>query len=150
MNEFADALQEYAAERKKQLMERLDQEFGGSHKVTLATGRLMGPFMEEMALGFMKEFPGYEVEIVSIRNDFFGEKITVSGLITGQDLIAQLKEKNLGNVVGIPCNMLRMGEHVFLDDITAEEAEKTLQVPLGIVKSSGQDLLNAMLGIFHE
>ena len=94
----------------------------------------------------MKEFPGFEVEVVDIRNDFFGEKITVSGLITGQDLIAQAKERDLGNVVAIPCNMLRMGERVFLDDHTVEEVENALQVPVIIVKSSGLALFEAMLG----
>ena len=94
----------------------------------------------------MTQFPGYEVEVVDIRNDFFGEKITVSGLITGQDLIAQLQGRDLGDAVAIPCNMLRMGERVFLDDITVEEVENALQVPLVIVKSSGQALVDAMLG----
>ncbi len=150
MNEFDEALQEYTTERKEELMQRLEQELDGSHKITIATGKLPALFIKEMSERFMKEFPGYEVEVVPIRNDFFGEMITVSGLITGGDLIAQLKDKELGNALGIPCNMLRMGEHVFLDDITLEEAEKTLQVPILIVKSSGQDLLNAMLGMTEE
>ena len=94
----------------------------------------------------MKEFPGYEVEIVDIRNDFFGESITVSGLITGADLIAQAKERELGNTVAIPCNMLRMGERVFLDDKSVEDVENALQVPVIIVKSSGFALLEAMFG----
>ena len=95
----------------------------------------------------MEAFPQYDIQVVDIRNDFFGERITVSGLITGQDLIAQTRDLNLGEYIGIPCNMLRMGENVFLDDITVEDAEKTLQAPIHIVTSSGQDLLNAMLGI---
>ena len=84
--------------------------------------------------------------LVEIRNDFFGEMITVSGLITGQDLKAQLLERsNLGESVLIPCNMLRSGEEVFLDDMTVTELEEALGVPVTIVESSGQDLLNAML-----
>ena len=70
----------------------------------------------------------------------------MSGLVTAQDLVAQLKERDNGAYIGIPCNMLRMGEHVFLDDWTLEEVEKALQVPAVIVKSSGQNLLDAMAG----
>ena len=150
LNEFADALQEYAMERKEEIMERLEKQFHGFYKITLATGRLAAPFLKMLASDFMREFPGYEVDVVPIRNDFFGERITVSGLITGKDLIAQLKEKELGNAVGIPCNMLRTGECVFLDDVTVAEVEKTLQLPIVIVKSSGQDLLDAMLGLTNE
>ena len=95
----------------------------------------------------MKEFPEYKVDVVAIRNDFFGERITVSGLITAQDMVAQLKEHGIMERVSIPCNMLRMGEQVFLDDWTLEEVEKALQVSVDIVKSSGRDLLMEMLGI---
>ena len=148
INEFQEALEEYRndEEAKIEAMEYLQQECGKTHKVTIATGRLAGPFIQELAEAFMEEFPGYEVEVVEIRNDFFGERITVSGLITAQDMVAQLKDRNLGNAVAIPCNMLRMGERVFLDDWTVEEVENALQVPLLIVKSSGQALLEAMLG----
>lgn len=147
MNEFSEALEEAKdPEYKDAVMKVLHEDFDGHHKVSLMTGRLSAPFLREMAEAFMKEFPGFEVEVVDIRNDFFGEKITVSGLITGQDLIAQAKERDLGNVVAIPCNMLRMGERVFLDDHTVEEVENALQVPVIIVKSSGLALFEAMLG----
>jgi NifB/MoaA-like Fe-S oxidoreductase len=62
-------------------------------------------------------------------------------------LAAQLKEQKLGERLLLPCNLLRSGENVFLDDMTLEELENTLQVPIDIVKSSGQDLLDAMLCI---
>lgn len=147
MNEFTDALEEAkTSSHKAEMMQVLAEKFGGHHKVSLMTGRLAAPFLREMAEAFMKEFPGYEVEIVDIRNDFFGESITVSGLITGQDLIAQTKGRELGNTVAIPCNMLRMGERVFLDDQSVEDVEKALQVPVIIVKSSGFALLEAMFG----
>ena len=147
LTEFEEALQEYVAERKEELMKRLEATLGGSYKITLATGRLAAPFLEQLASDFMAQFPGYEVDVVPIRNDFFGERITVSGLITGQDLLAQLQEQELGQAIAIPCNMLRSGENVFLDDVTVEAIEKTLQLPIVIVKSSGQDLLDAMLGL---
>lgn len=148
INEFADALKEAVQTEgyRESVMNVLQEELGGHHKVSLITGRLMAPFLREMADAFMREFPGYEVEVLDIRNDFFGERITVSGLVTAQDLIAQAKEKDLGNAIAIPCNMLRMGERVFLDDLTVEDVENALQVPVLIVKSSGFDLLEAMFG----
>ena len=148
LNEFAEAMEDALAEPeyKEEVMQILKEDFGGHHKVTLITGRLAAPFLRQMAADFMEEFPGYEVEVLDIRNDFFGERITVSGLITAQDLIAQAKEKELGNTVAIPCNMLRSGERVFLDDQTVEDVETALQVPVIIVKSSGLALFEAMLG----
>ncbi|MBQ8519618.1 MAG: DUF512 domain-containing protein [Agathobacter sp.] len=148
MNEFAEALEDAKAEPgyKDEVMKVLNEELDGHHKVTLITGRLAAPFLRQMAADFMQEFPGYEVEVLDIRNDFFGEKITVSGLITAQDLIAQAKDKELGNTIAIPCNMLRSGERVFLDDQTVEDVENALQVPVIIVKSSGLALFEAMLG----
>ncbi len=148
INEFQDALEEYKQdnEAKAEALEYLQQECGGRHKVTLVTGRLAGAFLKDLATDFTKEFPGYEVDIVEIRNDFFGENITVSGLITAQDMVAQLKGRELGDAIAIPCNMLRMGERVFLDDWSVDDVENALQVPLIIVKSSGQAFLEAMLG----
>lgn len=118
-----------------------------SQKVTLATGKLAAPLLMELAEAFMEAYPQYEVVVAPIRNDFFGERITVSGLITAQDLVAQLKDKDLGGRLLLPTNMLRMGEDVFLDDWTLDEVEKALQVHIDIVKSSGQDLLDAILGV---
>ena len=80
-----------------------------------------------------------------IRNDFFGDKITVSGLITGQDLMTQLKEKPLGSKLLLPCNMLRDGEEVFLDDVTLKEVKDSLQVDIDIVKSSGWEFLESII-----
>lgn len=142
MTEFTESLEEVCANRTQYL-----EKASPKKSVTLVSGRLAAPFITEMADAFMKEFPEYKVDVVAIRNDFFGERITVSGLITAQDMVAQLKEHGIMERVSIPCNMLRMGEQVFLDDWTLEEVEKALQVSVDIVKSSGRDLLMEMLGI---
>lgn len=113
--------------------------------ISLATGKLAYPYLKEMLERLKQKYTGLEAEIYAITNEFFGEKITVSGLITGQDLIAQLKGKELGDVLLLPVNMLRSGEDVFLDDITIPELEKALQVKTDIVKSSGQDFIEAVL-----
>ena len=68
-------------------------------------------------------------------------------MITGQDLMKQLKDQPLGSRLLIPCNMLKMDEDIFLDDYTLKEVSDTLQVPIDIVKSSGQDLIDAILGV---
>ena len=91
-------------------------------------------------------FPGLCVTVYPIRNDFFGELITVSGLLTGQDIIAQLKDKDLGEALLLPQNVLRSQETVFLDDLTVADMVKALQVPVNIVKSSGYDFTEAVLG----
>lgn len=115
-------------------------------RVSIATGKLAYPYIERMAGELQKECPGLEVCVYPIRNDFFGESITVSGLLTGQDIRNQLLGKELGERLFLPENVLRSGEKVFLDDMTPEELEKSLQVPVNIVKSSGREFVQALLG----
>lgn len=117
-----------------------------SGEISAATGKLAYPYIRRMADRIQERYPGVKAHVYCIRNDFFGERITVSGLITGQDIIAQLKGKELGSRLLLPCNMLKADEDVFLDDITVKEVSDALQVPVDIVKSSGQDLIDAILG----
>jgi len=114
-------------------------------ELSIATGKLAYPYLCKMAEKITEKFPGVRIHVYCIRNDFFGERITVSGLITGQDLMAQLKERELGRRLLIPCNMLKTDEDVFLDDFTVEQVSGALQVPIDIVKSSGQDLIDSIL-----
>ena len=117
-----------------------------TREVSIATGYLAYPYICEMAEKITDKCPNVRAYVYPIRNDFFGELITVSGLVTGQDLISQLKEKELGEVLLLPCNMFRSEEDVFLDDVTLAELGETLQVRTDIVKSSGQDLIEAITG----
>ena len=114
-------------------------------ELSIATGKLAYPYLCKMAEKITEKFSGVRIHVYCIRNDFFGERITVSGLITGQDLMAQLKERELGRRLLIPCNMLKTDEDVFLDDFTLEQVSGALQVPIDIVKSSGQDLIDSIL-----
>lgn len=121
-----------------------------SRSITIATGKLAYPTILSFSEEIMKAFPNMKINVVYIRNDFFGETITVAGLITGQDLIKQLKERKdqgleLGDSLLIPSSMLRMNEYVFLDDITGNEVEKELNIKLVPIESGGQDFLNAVL-----
>lgn len=124
----------------------------GEGTVSIATGRLPYPYIEKYAGWVREKYPQRTVHIYPITNEFFGESITVSGLITGQDLIRQLKGQPLGEWLLLPVNMFRAGEEVFLDDLTREDVEKALQVKVHIVKSSGYDLVSAILrpGIQRE
>ena len=114
--------------------------------VTIATGKLAAPFMKQLADLITSKFTKVTVDVVAITNEFFGEEITVSGLITGQDLIKQLSGLELGDNLLLSCTMLRSGEEVFLDDITLTELESTLQVKTRIVQSDGRDFVNAIIG----
>lgn len=145
INEFKEAL--YEVKQRKDY-QTLQQEL--NRTITMATGKLTYPTIKAMAEAVMKCFPRITIHVFCIRNDFFGETITVSGLITGQDLLKQLLEKkeqgvNLGEVLHIPSNMLRMGEQVFLDDVTVEDVEKALDMKLAPIESGGKEFIDAIL-----
>ena len=113
-------------------------------RVSIATGKLAAPFIQENVERVRTVYGNVEAQVYPIRNDFFGELITVSGLITGQDLKAQLNGKDLGECLLIPCNMLRAGENVFLDDVTVEEVEEQLGVPVAVVDEDGASFVHAL------
>lgn len=115
------------------------------HEISLATGVLAAPLMRELAVLAKEKYPNLKVNVYPIRNDFFGTDITVAGLITGQDLIAQLTGKNLGNYLLLPDVMLKNGEEVFLDDITLAQVKDALQIDIHIVQSNGMALLEEMV-----
>lgn len=113
--------------------------------LSVVTGMLSAPFIGGHIRRIQEKFPNIEVKVYAIRNDFFGERITVSGLLTGQDLKKQLAGQELGNRLLLPVNMLRDGENVFLDDVTVEELEEVLKVRILIVNQKGSDLVNAVI-----
>ena len=119
-------------------------------EVSMATGVLAYPYLQELLKQIQGKFPNVTVHLYEIKNQFFGERITVSGLITGGDLIDQLKNWILGTRLLLPCNMLRDGEEVFLDDVTVAEVKESLQVEVDIVKSSGQDFVHSIIGEYYE
>jgi len=114
--------------------------------LTIATGKLGEMCLRPLLDTFSEKFPNIRVDLVGIRNDFFGEGVTVTGLLTGQDLIARLSGRELGSRVLFSVNMLRSGESVFLDDITVDRLSERLGVPVEPVGESGLELLNALLG----
>ena len=138
MEEFEDA------------MERLSQPGALEGRIlsgtySSVTGQISYPYIRRMADQIMERFPDIRILVYPIRNDFFGERITVTGLLTGQDILRQLRGKELGEILCLPENLLRSGEHVLLDDITVEDIAGTLQVRTDIVKSSGYDFVDAFV-----
>ena len=139
-DEFEDAFEEYKRlERRESLIEE-------KKVISVATGKLAFDMIECIAGQIMAQYPWLFIRVYEIRNDFFGEKVTVSGLLTGQDIIAQLKDKELGEKLLLPENVLRYGEEVFLDDVTIDEMQTALQVKVDIVKSNGKELMYKLLG----
>jgi len=131
----------------EEVMDALDgaKDDGNEEELSIATGYLPYPYLKQLLDRLTAVYKGRTVHLYPIRNDFFGESITVAGLITGQDLIAQLKGKKLGARLLLPAVMFKSGEEVFLDDVTKTQAEAALQIPINIVKSSGYDLVSAVL-----
>ena len=113
-------------------------------ELSMATGKLAYPYIRRMAGQVETYCPGLKIHVYPIVNYFFGERITVSGLLTGQDLVAQLTGRPLGSCLLLPENILRSGEDIFLDDMCLGDVERALQVPVNIVKSSGNDFVEAI------
>ena len=119
---------------------------GSGEEFTLATGVAAAPLLEKLLQTGHKKCAKMKGQVVAIVNDFFGHTIDVAGLVTGGDLIAQLRGRELGRRLLIPHTMLRHGEGVFLDDVTLEQVSAELGVPVVPVGGSGDELLSAMLG----
>ena len=114
--------------------------------LSIATGASAAPFIQKIVDRCREKCPALRGRVYPIANRFFGETITVSGLITGGDLIDQLRGKELGERLLLPDNMLRAGERVFLDDVTVEQVEQALGVPVVPVEAdSGFALVDAIL-----
>ena len=116
-------------------------------KVSIATGYSPYPVIMQLVNKATSKWNNLECNVYPIRNDFFGEKITVTGLITAQDLIKQLKGKNLGNELLLSKSMLKADEDIFLDDITLKEVERELNVRIRKIDNDGFSLLDGILGV---
>lgn len=138
LDEFDECLEKLGRERSFPDASRRET-------LSMATGKLAYPIIRRLAERLAEYFPGLDIRVYPITNVFFGERITVSGLLTGQDIRDQLLGKELGGRLLLPQNVLRSGESVFLDDLTVQDLEKALQVPINIVKSSGYDFVEAVL-----
>ncbi|MBQ4570033.1 MAG: DUF512 domain-containing protein [Ruminococcus sp.] len=112
---------------------------------SIACGESAAPYLSQLCELLRSKFPGVRVNVNPIVNNFFGKMINVSGLVVGQDLIAQLEGKELGSELLIPVCMLRSGEDVFLDDVRVCDVEKALNVKVTAVENTGDALLSALI-----
>ena len=134
LQEFTEAIREERAHPKPMKTVEL----------SMVTGTLMYEYIHVMLEQLEQIYPQLTVKLYPVTNHFFGENITVSGLLTGTDIIEQLQGQSLGERLLLPVNLLRSGERVLLDDVTVEDIEKALQVHVDIVKSSGWDFIAAI------
>lgn len=119
-------------------------------RMSIATGKLAYTTICDLSDRLMKAFPKLMIQVYAIRNDFFGETITVSGLVTGQDLVKQLREyqesgRELGEVLQIPSNMLKSDEQIFLDDWSIKEVEEALDIKVAATQASGKEFIHSIL-----
>ena len=124
---------------------KLEEPDAVSRPFTIATGVAAAPFMRELMGKAKAYFPRLDAEVIAVENDFFGHTIDVTGLLTGQDIAAQLQGRVAGRRVLLTVHMLRHGETVFLDDYTVERLSHELGSPVRIVDADGGDLLDAIL-----
>ncbi len=120
---------------------------GDERRISIVTGRAPFKIISDLVRKAEKKFPKLKCGVYPIRNDFFGETITVTGLITAQDLIAQMKNKELGDELLISSAMLMHGSDIFLDDLTVGDVERELNVRVRAVQNDGYELLDAVIGI---
>ena len=115
-------------------------------KVTIATGYAAYDLLCELSAKAMEKFKDLQINVIRIQNEFFGETVTVAGLITGQDFKKQLKNKDLGDALLIPAVSLRNEMDKFLDDVTIEELSEYLGITAVPVQNDGYRLLEMIVG----
>ena len=119
------------------------EESGEEKELSLATGEAAYPLISELCGEATKKFPNIKINVYKIENDFFGHTVTVAGLVTGKDLIEQLKGKELGEKLIIPDVMLRSEGDLFLDNVSVQDVEEALSVSLDVTFSAdGYDLID--------
>ena len=111
---------------------------------SIATGELAAPYIIKLIKFYNKTYSQIPATVYVVKNDFLGRSITVSGLITGNDILSQLKGKNLGSKLFIPKNMLRSGENVFLDNMSVSDLSSALSIPVKVVDTNGAEFLRAI------
>ena len=115
-------------------------------RISIATGIAAKPFIDKIVVSVQNNIAHFSCKVYAINNDFFGENITVAGLITGTDLVSQLLGKDLGEVLLIPAAMLRHERDIFLDSVSLLEVEAALNIKVVPVENDGFELLEAMIG----
>lgn len=116
-----------------------------TRKISMATGKLAAPFIERLAKDVTTKYTNVEANVYTIENEFFGKDITVAGLLTGQDIIKQLKGKELGEFLILPSVLLRDDEDVLLDDLRISDIERELGIKIRICKEDGKSFVETIV-----
>lgn len=132
LNEFDEAFEQLEGDERQR-------------SLSIATGALAAPIIEGLSKRVAVKFPNIKIKNYTIINEFFGNQITVAGLLTGGDIIAQLKEEQLGEALLLPEVLLRDGESVLLDDVTVAGMESALQTNIRIVQSDGKSFIDSII-----
>ncbi len=139
MDEFEDALRSIREEPEKWPDRNIERD------VSMAGGLLINSEKEEMIKSLKELYPNVTVRNYPIKNTFFGERITVSGLLTGRDIISQLSGRELGKKLFLPENLLRAGTETLLDDLTLEDISRVLKIPVSVIPSDGWEFAERIL-----
>lgn len=126
-------------------LEELDADESLCHKVTIACGEGVFLYMKRIMSMINEKFPNITINTRAIKNNFFGGGVNVSGLVTGGDLIDQLRDDDLGDRLIITSSMLRFENDLFLDDVSTDDVERELGVTLVPVNNNGNDLVEAVI-----
>lgn len=116
--------------------------------VSIASGKIVYNFMRARMDELEKKFEGLKINLYPIENTFFGPEITVTGLITGGDLITQLKDKELGEYLILCGDMLKDDADIFLDDVTLDEVKEKLNIEIKVNNDGGIGIIKDILGIW--
>ncbi len=133
--EFMEALEKYKPKVTK------------GRTISIGTGEAAVALIRKLAQRLMERCPKLTIHVYAVKNEFFGGQITVSGLLTGQDIIGQLRSKELGEYLMLPDSLLRNDTTTLLDDMEVADIEEQLHVPVKITKNSGEALLKNMLNL---
>jgi len=131
----------------EQYLNEIVFELKEEREVTVVTGKITDGFMNNIKDELEAKFEGLKVNVYSIFNEFFGPEITVTGLLTGQDIVNQLKFKSLGSKVMLCENMFKADEDKFLDDMTLSEVEEALGTKCEKVANDGMEFIKSILGV---
>lgn len=135
----------YLTDDVKYALEEFDKDESLCHTVTVACGEGVYPFMKNIMSLINEKFPNIKINTKAIKNNFFGGGINVSGLITGGDMIDQLKGAQLGDRLIIPSSMLRFENDLFLDDVSTDDVQRELNIPLLAVNNNGEQLVKSII-----
>lgn len=126
-------------------IEKTEYNIESKRSVSIATGVAAYDLIKKLSDIIMEKFPSLNINVYCIKNNFFGEMITVCGLLTGQDIISQLKGKDLGEYLLLPESLLRNSTHTLLDDVEIEDIEKELNIKIKISTNSGDRFIKTIL-----